>query len=323
MKTELTCAIARDLMPSYADGLTSGDSNRALEAHLAVCPDCAARLAAMRGEAAPAGAETAPQIDYLKKVRRRGRLTVWLAAICVALAALFGALFLRAQPVSPDALASYTLTVEGRTVSFSGALAEGAGAFRGVRFHAEDGVLTLTVRASAARLFSGDEFSVSCTADDEIRQVRMDDRILWEDGMTITRTASRAYAAKTPYMGDISADHRVAAALGVSERFGPFTNSLQTGAEPYGWRIILQNEIPPEDVETAVRRMRADACVLLALIGNLGEITWEYPTAQGAAEIAVTVADASALAGRDIKTCAQSAKALQTLLWTLGWTAEN
>ena len=129
MKTELTCAIARDLMPSYADGLTSDDSNHALEAHLAVCPDCAARLAAMRGEAAPAGAETAPQIDYLKKVRRRGRLTVWLAAICVALAALFGVLFLRAQPISPDALASYTLTVEGRTVSFSGALAEGAGAF--------------------------------------------------------------------------------------------------------------------------------------------------------------------------------------------------
>ena len=90
MKTELTCAIARDLMPSYADGLTSGDSNRALEAHLAVCPDCAARLSAMRGEAAPAGAETAPQIDYLKKVRRRGRLTVWLAAICVALAAACG-----------------------------------------------------------------------------------------------------------------------------------------------------------------------------------------------------------------------------------------
>ena len=199
----------------------------------------------MRGEAAPAGAETAPQIDYLKKVRRRGRATVWLAAICVALAALFGALFLRAQPVSPDALASYTLTVEGCTVSFSGALAEGAGAYRGMQLHEEDGVLTLTVRASAGPLFGGNEFSVARTVDDEIRQVRMDDRILWEDGMTITRTASRAYAAKTPYMGDISADHRVAAALGVSERFGPFTNSLQTGAEPYGWRIILQNEIPP------------------------------------------------------------------------------
>lgn len=323
MKTELTCAIARDLMPSYVDGLTSEDSNRALEAHLAVCPDCAARLAFLRGEAAPENAEPAPQIDYLKKVRRRGRATVWIAAVCVALAALFGALFLRAQPVSPDALASYALTVDGRTITFCGTLAEGAGVYRGVQLHEEDGVLTLTVRASAARLSSGDEFSVSCTADDEIRQVRMGERILWEDGMTITRTASRAYAAKTPYMGDISADHRVAAALGVDERFGPFKNSLQTGAEPYGWRIILQNEIPVEDAEAAVRRMRADACVMLALIGNLGEVTWAYQTAQGAAEITVTAADASALAGRDIKTCAQSAKALQTLLWTLGWTVEN
>ena len=323
MKTELTCAIARDLMPSYVDGLTSEDSNRALEAHLAVCPDCAAKLAVLRGEAAPENAEPAPQIDYLKKVRRRGRAAVWIAAVCVALAALFGALFLRAQPVSPDALASYALTVDGRTVAFSGALAEGMGAYRGVQLHEEDGVLTLTVRASAARLFGGSEFSVVRTVDDDIRQVRMGERILWEDGVTITRAASRAYAAKTPYMGDISANLRVAAALGVDERFGPFKNSLQTGAEPYGWTIILQNEIPSEDVEAAVRRMRADACVMLALIGNLGEVTWAYQTAQGAVETTVALDDASALAGQDIKTCAQSAKALQTLLWTLGWTVEN
>lgn len=323
MKTELSCAIARDLMPSYVDGLTSEESNRALEAHLAVCPACAAELAAMRGEAAPSSAEPAPQIDYLKKVRRRGRLTVWFAAVCVVFAALAGALFLRAQPVSPDALASYALTVEGRRATFSGALAEGAGAYRSVEFREEDGVLTLCVRASAARLAGGNEFEVAYTAGEEIRQVRMGERILWEDGVTISRAASRAYAAKTPYMGSISADLRVAAALGVSERFGPFTNSLRTNAEPYGWTIIVQNEIPPEDEQAALRRMRADACVMLALIGNLGEVTWTYSTAQGAAELSIAASEASALAGQDIKTCAQSAKALQTLLWAVEWAAEN
>ena len=40
--TKLPCDIIQDLLPSYADGLTSPASSEAIEAHLAECPGCQA-----------------------------------------------------------------------------------------------------------------------------------------------------------------------------------------------------------------------------------------------------------------------------------------
>lgn len=39
MKNDLTCAVVRDLLPSYVEGLTSEETNEAVDAHLAQCPD--------------------------------------------------------------------------------------------------------------------------------------------------------------------------------------------------------------------------------------------------------------------------------------------
>ena len=58
MKNDLTCGVVRDLLPSFVEGLTSDETNRAVEAHLAACPDCTARRDAM---AAPENAEAAEQ----------------------------------------------------------------------------------------------------------------------------------------------------------------------------------------------------------------------------------------------------------------------
>ena len=44
---ELSCAIVEDLLPTYVEGLTSEETNMAVEAHLASCPACAAKRAAM------------------------------------------------------------------------------------------------------------------------------------------------------------------------------------------------------------------------------------------------------------------------------------
>ena len=80
---ELSCAIVEDLLPTYVERLTSEETNMAVEAHLASCPACAAKRTAMGAketEAAGQNAEeTAREVDYLKKVRRRNRRRVWLA----------------------------------------------------------------------------------------------------------------------------------------------------------------------------------------------------------------------------------------------------
>ena len=116
MKNDLTCAVVGDLLPAYAEGLTTPETNDAVERHLSGCPDCTAKLAAMRApepEAEPE--ETAKEVDYLKKVKRRGRLRVTLA-IVLTLAVLLGALaakvFLIGSPASADTMAART-RVEG------------------------------------------------------------------------------------------------------------------------------------------------------------------------------------------------------------------
>ena len=53
MKNDLTCGVVRDLLPSYVEGLTSPESNAAVERHLSECPDCAQLRTALAG--APRG----------------------------------------------------------------------------------------------------------------------------------------------------------------------------------------------------------------------------------------------------------------------------
>ena len=73
MKNDLSCAVVRDLLPAYAEGLTAPETNEAVGRHLAHCPECAAHLAAMRAPEAAEQEETDKEVDYLKTVRRRGR----------------------------------------------------------------------------------------------------------------------------------------------------------------------------------------------------------------------------------------------------------
>ena len=48
MKNELSCAVVRDLLPSYVEGLTEKETNEAVERHLEGCPRCRGRYDAMR-----------------------------------------------------------------------------------------------------------------------------------------------------------------------------------------------------------------------------------------------------------------------------------
>ena len=72
MKNDLTCGVVRDLLPSYVEGLTSPESNTAVERHLSGCPDCAQLRTALAGAPEQAAPEDAKEVDYLKKVKRRG-----------------------------------------------------------------------------------------------------------------------------------------------------------------------------------------------------------------------------------------------------------
>lgn len=66
MDTKLDCAIVRDLLPSYADGLTSDVTNQAVEAHLEGCDGCSEVLRRMK-EPERRDVPPAAEVDYLKR----------------------------------------------------------------------------------------------------------------------------------------------------------------------------------------------------------------------------------------------------------------
>ncbi|MDR2687535.1 MAG: zf-HC2 domain-containing protein [Oscillospiraceae bacterium] len=86
MKIDVTCALVRDLLPLYADGVLSKESDAVLEAHLPECPPCASELERLRAPV-PVQKKKKTARQSLKTTRRR--LLTGIGAALLAVAALF------------------------------------------------------------------------------------------------------------------------------------------------------------------------------------------------------------------------------------------
>ncbi len=79
MKTnKIPCAVIKDLLPSYAEDLTSPETCELVREHLQECPDCQSVYEAMHeeipteAEKTSGAAADSPEIDYLKKSEIQG-----------------------------------------------------------------------------------------------------------------------------------------------------------------------------------------------------------------------------------------------------------
>lgn len=123
-------------------------------------------------------------------------------------------------------------------------------------------------------------------------------------------TAERLFELKNAYVGDVSANGRIASALGIAANLGGFTNELQTAVEPYGWKFIFE-----EEPEGEFDKMSDYAVVLMALIDNLGYVEWDY---SGGVTLTLSADGASKRIGRDVKSAADTVEDLNELLDELG-----
>ncbi len=319
MRKNLDCEIVRDLLPSYADGLTNETTNKTVEEHLADCTDCADTLRLMREPEEQKAPPTA-EVDYLKKVRRhssRTGIVFGIVMLAVAMILIFARLFLiGSASVATDA--NLAATVVDNTVYVSGNFVSSSEGLARITFEESAGIVNIRIYAAPRSFVSRNSFSEKYTVQsDSVGMVRCGDLILWENGLQISPVASQLFAAKNPFVGDMPSNTRIASILGVYEQFGTYANELQTSSEPYGWTLCLDTQVEEDEVSTARDIMTADSYVMLAAVGNLGYVTWEYQTDAGSRQYTVTTEDASAYAGRDIKECAQSASDLQALLESL------
>lgn len=184
MDKRLDCEIVRDLLPSYVDGLTSSITDKTLEEHLADCTDCTAALQRMKE---PEAQEVPPaaEVDYLKKVRshmKRTSLLIGIGLMLLGMSLLSYRYFYVGSEASATEVACHVI-VDGDTVSLSGTLtASGMGVSR-VSFSDSSGMVQFKVYTAPKAFFNSGDFSETYTALSAIGQVRIDDRIIWENGM--------------------------------------------------------------------------------------------------------------------------------------------
>ena len=292
---ELPCAVVEDLLPAYMEGLTSEETRQAVEAHLASCPACAAKRAAMGTEEGPSpeeAAETAREVDYLKAVRRRSRRRVAAAILCTVLVLLLGfaaKIFVIGEPLGPTGVTVAAQRMDDALrVKVSSAVS--GNAFWDWAVENQDGVVSITARSVLVSPLFRDGTGTVEVPLEGVTEIWLGEagegRMIWQDDTMILADAWALYQAQTPYVGDAVAVGKLLTA--VDTWYGPYieyTISLQTDQEPYGLTIHFDDITAHVDRDGIVRaidqRMYALAPTLLALIGNLERVQWACALSDG------------------------------------------
>lgn len=323
MEQKIPCEIIQDLLPLYADGLTSEESAGRIEEHLETCEKCREIYRRMTekivGESDENKEGNGREIDYLKRVRRRGWRKAALgaaAALVIVLAFLGIKLFVIGYPV--DSYAVTYLDSDGETLAAGGVFYDSAVVYRRYKLVTEEeGVRKLVIYGCLPSAWNRQAvFNLVIDLDGTEGDISIAGNTVKRDGTVISRQANELFAAKNPYVGNMSSNGRIAQLMGISNTLGGFKNELQTKEEPYGWTLNFEDSAANSAVFE--KKMKDYSCVLIALIGNLGEVRWNYTveTENGAAERSgkITEKECSEWLGASVRSFAESPEGVQQLL---------
>ena len=338
MKNDLTCEVVQDLLPSYVDGLTSDVSNQAVEQHMKTCESCRKLYSEMRepmngedvseiNDGQKADSKKSSEIDYLKKIRKRNRMRILAAVLIVVIAVsvgLWSKVYVVGQEVEQAEFVQANVAVEDHKVSVQGLLLDTTKGVSDVAFQEKDGIVTVSLRETRKSSFHTSEFQADYQSSEDVKQVVLENRILWDDGVSIDGTVSDLYQSRNPYVGDTSADGRsvqaARAVLGINDgALISYGTQLQTSEEPYGWTFLNVQISSSDNVERLQQEMKQLGCLLIAVTDNLGYVSFEYSVdgtenSDGNMTLTITEADADAMAGQSVKEMAQTPAGLQKLV---------
>ena len=299
MKNDLTCGVVRDLLPSYVENLLGEEAKEAVDRHLETCPECRERkeaMAAMPGAEEPE--ETAKEVNYLKRVKKGTVKKIVLAVLCTVLM-VAGGYWLK-EFVIGRTPAAEDISVEIAEVNWKNELEllvdtrNGAYMLKGLKSDTVDGVLTYTAKEVRANelpyrlgwmssLLKQTHLNIPLEG---LTEVWICGRPVWQEGMIIDKETLDLLDAKTPYCGDAPALGNIAKLLQVGNQIGRYNISLQTSERPYRWTLEFEDA---EETTSATWGMsRFLGYQMLALVENLDEVSFRYPSSSGffTAEIA-------------------------------------
>lgn len=287
MKNDLTCGVVRDLLPSYVENLLGEEAKEAVDRHLETCPECRERKEAMAAPAEEA-AEPEKEVDYLKRVKKGTVHKIVLAVLCTVLA-VAGGYLLKEYVIGRTPEAEY-ISIENPQVDAENnlnLLADtywGAYELRGLKSTEENGILTYTAREVRVNPFQtaqgGYRKQIPLSIPlDGLTEVWICGRLVWQDGVVIDRDTLLLLDAKTPYCGDAPALGNIAKLLQVGSRIGRCNISLQTSERPYRW--TLEFETAEETTSATWGMSRFLGYQMLALVENLDEVCFRYPSSSG------------------------------------------
>lgn len=317
MKNNLSCEVVNDLLPTYIDGLTSQVTNQAVESHLTNCKNCSEVLERMKCPDENTQDIDKQNIDFLKKTRAKSRqhITIGIiaAAVFVIVAFLVNGFFIGKEVNNSD-LIQVEVTVSDRHIAIIGNLTDSGKGVAKVNFINEGGVVNVTISQALKSIFYNNDFYAEYDCDTDISEIWIEDRIIWEHGESIAPKVAKLYETRHPYIGDMSANSKTGKELGIGKYIGNYTNELQTTEEPYGWKLIGEQDYSSENCEKIKTQMHSYASVLIATIDNLGYVTYEYTVEGKSCTLTVTEQDADTLAGQSVKEMGKTAGGLQRLM---------
>lgn len=289
MENRLPCEIVQDLLPSYVDGLTNEVTNQAVESHVQTCKKCRQCLKDMNVVIEPEISEyEEKEIDFLKKTKRRHRRILGISVAAVVCAVLcivaFVRIYLIGEEVSAEGISCQvevetSVQEDGSTeteIQANGVILDAGLDVTKVEFSEEDGIVTIEVKGGAASPFRQNIFEENYTAAGEVKQIFVGNRIIWEQGESISSYVAGVYETKHPYVGDKLANGATAGALGMNRLIGGCTSELQTSQEPYGWILRKEKAIRAKQEKELLKKVESVAYVMIAMTDNLDYMTYEY-----------------------------------------------
>ncbi len=316
-KTNIPCDTVKDLFPSYIDHLTSETTNRLIEEHIADCAGCSETLKTMRTpETGASEAVQAKEIDFLKKNKKRN-LKIIIGSIAGAFLLVCVILMIKVFVIGDSDYAGIIatrVTVSGSDITLTAVPVDSAHAISDLTVEEKDGIVTVRTRTVLTSFLHRGDYRTEYTAKQAVRQVRLNGRILWDDGTEISALTSEVYETRHDYMGSAPDNMRTAYALSMRRYLGDFQNELKTSERPYVWRILLTDEYSERERTVRESDMDSFAYVLLGVIGNLDEVEYVYSVGGESFTRTVTAEDAAAFFGRSVKDCGRSPRLLNALL---------